>query len=187
VDPATGLYQFEDANENGVYDPADRTAIRFKGQYFFGGIQNSFSYKGFQLDIFFQFIKQNGRDYFYNTASPPGFLGNQSDQVLKRWQDSGDVTNIQRFGQQSDIYEAYQVFQVSDQSVTDASFIRLKNLSISYVLPEWINKIGASNFRIFIQGQNLATITRYKGLDPETQGSFLPPLRVLTFGVSLTF
>jgi TonB-linked SusC/RagA family outer membrane protein len=189
INPTTGLYQFEDANEDGIYDsPGDRTVTRFTGQYLFGGVQNSFSYNGFQLDIFFQFVKQNGRNYFYYTGIPPGFLGNQSDFVLNRWQAPGDNADVQRFGRSASEYEVYQVLQASDRAISDASFIRLKNVSVSYMLPaKWTSKIGASNSRIFIQGQNLATITGYKGLDPETQGSSLPPLKILTCGISLTF
>jgi hypothetical protein len=76
----------------------------------------------------------------------------------------------------------------SDRGFSDASFIRLKNISISYTLPENFNsKIKVENIRVFVQGQNVATITNYKGLDPETQSvQSLPPLRVFTGGIQIT-
>lgn len=187
VDPAAGIYQFEDVNEDGNLDVADQQTIKFTGPKFFGGFQNSFDYKGFQIDVLFQFAKQNGRNYIYTTGTP-GYMFNQPDYVLNRWQTEADITDIQRFGQSSGASAGYGQLQASDRSVSDASFIRLKNLSISYVLPTpWIGKMGILNARMFIQGQNLITITNYKGLDPEAQGSFLPPLRILTGGISLTF
>ena len=81
--------------------------------------------------------------------------------------------------------------EFSNYVISDASFIRLKNLSLSYTLPSsWQKKAHLSNARIYIQGQNLFTITNYKGLDPETSSRFgvlgLPTLRMLTAGVQIT-
>jgi len=72
---------------------------------------------------------------------------------------------------------------------TDASYIRLKNLSLSYWLSrKTIKRIGLNKGRIFFEAQNLLTITHYIGLDPENQGnSALPPLRILTLGVQFNF
>jgi hypothetical protein len=78
----------------------------------------------------------------------------------------------------------------SDQAVTDGSFVRLKNLALSYTIKStMMEKFHLQNARIFIQGQNLMTMTKYKnGLDPETLNSGgLPPLRTITTGVHITF
>ena len=99
----------------------------------------------------------------------------------------GDITNVQRFSTLAAYQTAYAQLANSDRAISDASFIRLKNLSFSYSLPQrWITKLKIETIRIFIQGQNLLTLTNYKGLDPENQNSVLPPLRVVTGGVHIT-
>jgi hypothetical protein len=74
----------------------------------------------------------------------------------------------------------------SDHIVSDASFVRLKNLALSYTIPSQLQrKAHLKNARVYLQAQNLLTITKYKGLDPETQGKSLPPLRIITAGLQL--
>jgi TonB-dependent starch-binding outer membrane protein SusC len=189
IDPLTGIYQFEDINGDGNYDEADKQTVRFTGTKFHGGAQNSFAYKGFQMDIFFQFIKNAGRNYLYTSSGAPGgAAANQADYVLDRWQGEGDNTTIQRFGRSSEITNAFSLYVVSDLPIREVFFTRLKNLSISYTLPaSWMGKAGISNVRVFIQGQNLFTISNYKGMDPETVTGFLPPLKIITGGVSVVF
>jgi hypothetical protein len=123
----------------------------------------------------------------------PGRMGaNQSVEVLNRWFAPGDETAIQRFaplfssaGIVTDAYAPYVNAQESNYNWQDASFIRLKALSITYLLaPRLLQKAKLQQVRLFIQGQNLLTITKYKGLDPET-GSGLPPLRMITGGIQL--
>ena len=108
---------------------------------------------------------------------------NQLDDVLDRWQKPGDAAGIQKFSTQFD----FNVFNAtgSNEGIIDASYIRLKNLSLGWQLPErWRKWMGFKSFRIYGQGQNLLTITNYPGLDPETGSlAVLPPLRVITFGI----
>jgi hypothetical protein len=117
--------------------------------------------------------------------------GNQPTLAMKRWQKPGDVTNIQKFTQAfADAYTRYSNSQnYGDNSISDASFIRLKNLSLSFNLPsKAILKIHATSCKIYFQGQNLLTLTHYMGMDPETgHDGYIPPLRVLTIGLQLTF
>jgi TonB-linked SusC/RagA family outer membrane protein len=184
VDPATGFHQVEDVDKNGMYNTTDRTQNIFIGQQFYGGLTNSFQWKGLQLDVMFQFVKQNGPTYLYDFGYP-GFGENVPVEVLKRWQKPGDVTNIQKF--QNVDFDAYSNFLESDAAVADASYIRLKNLSLAYKIPASLIKQSKINaLRIYVQGQNLLTITNYGGLDPESQGWVLPPLRFLTAGLQLT-
>jgi hypothetical protein len=84
---------------------------------------------------------------------------------------------------------AYLNAYSSDLILSDASFIRLKNISISYDFPEsFISKLHGQTFRLYGQAQNIFTLTHYKGLDPENQNSnVLPPLRVLTVGLQFNF
>lgn len=187
VDPATGIYTFEDVNKDGSYNFEDRQSVKFVGQDFFGGLYNHLQYKGFQLDIQFQFIKQTGNQYFLNFDTP-GLIGNVPTLVFDRWRKTGDNSSVQRFGQTGEPLTAYTRLASSQQSVGDASFARLKNLSISYSFPQtWVKKIHIENARLFIQAQNLFTFTSYRGLDPEVPGSSqLPPLRVITGGFHIT-
>jgi hypothetical protein len=150
---------------------------------------NSFQWNGFSLDIFFQFTKQVGTNIFYAFGLMPGTLSNQPTAILNHWQKSGDIKPYQQFSQDysGNSYNGFSIAQASDYAYSDASFVRLKNLSLSYTIPSILNqKWHIQNFRVYIQGQNLLTITRYLGIDPESQALGLPPLRVWTVGFQIT-
>jgi TonB-linked SusC/RagA family outer membrane protein len=192
VDSKEGRYIYADKNGNLTdipnSDPENRTVVINKDPKFFGGLGNTISYKGLQLDFLLQVVKQLGPKYW---PAPPGFnKTNQPVWVLDRWQNSGDERSFQKFAvTDSKAINAYYNLPFSDAFYVDASYIRLKNASLSYALPSMIrNKFSLENGRVFINCQNLFTITSFKGLDPETQSSTsLPPLRVFTAGFQLTF
>jgi hypothetical protein len=187
VDPQTGLYKFEDLNDDAdITDPADMQKPMFVGQNFYGGINNSLSYKGWKLDVFFQFVRQTGFIYSgeglgYDVNYPAFILG------LDRWRKPGDVAAVQRaaIGSDAQAFASLLLYTQSDATVGDASFIRLKNISLSYEFPSnWTNGVST---RLYFQGQNLFVITGFKGFDPETQSlSKLPPLRMFTAGLHVT-
>jgi hypothetical protein len=191
VDPQTGLYTFEDVDQSGtITSLQDYVILKELTQRHYGGINNSFNYKGIRLDIFFQFVKQNGLSYLSSYAYSGG-MSNQPVEVMNRWQQPGDVTNIQQFSAfdpTSKVFSvaAYRIF--SDDVRVDASFIRLKNVSLSWELPgNWLQPSKITSTRIYVQGQNLMTFTNYPGTDPESQSpNVLPPLRMITFGIQLT-
>ena len=190
VDPQTGIYTYRDVNEDG-FAPSFTDDLLFDqevGPEFFGGFQNTFRYKGFELDIFFQFVKQTANSYIFNFR-PPGWLGNQPTAVLDRWQNPGDITDVQMFTQGfTDAVFAW--FNVGDSglNIVDASFVRLKNISLSWNLPEELNgKLKLERSKIYLQGQNLLTFTDYVGLDPESFGTSVPPLRMVAAGIQVTF
>lgn len=193
VDKQTGLYVTEDYNKNGVTDDGDRYVTKFLGQYFYGGFHNAFRYKNFNLDFLFAFTKQNGRSYLVTSPQSPGYWlqglpNNQFSDVLSRWQKSGDVSQVQKFSTTSASSNQYFTVQsYGNITVVDASYIKLRNVSLSYSLPKGlITALKISNATVSIQGQNLFTITNYIGLDPETQGLLLPPLRTIMLGIHLT-
>ncbi len=103
---------------------------------------------------------------------------------------AGDITSVQMVTQSysTDAGLSYSYLTASSNAYVDASYVRLRNLSVSYNFREtWMNKLNLQNLRIYGQAQNLITITNYKGLDPETGGlSVLPTLRVVTMGMQLT-
>jgi TonB-linked SusC/RagA family outer membrane protein len=190
VDPQTGIYTFATKNPNGEpSSPDDLQRLKNVTQEFFGGLQNHFRYKAFELDILFQFVKQTGRNYLY-TFSLPGIDQNRPIEVLDRWQKTGDNTTIQKFTQNfgSLAGRAFSNIQRSDATICDASYIRLKNLSLSYELSLlYAKKLHIQNSRIYLQGQNLFTFTKYIGLDPEQPFiQNLPSLKVLTVGIQFT-
>lgn len=184
VDPQTGIYTFLDVDGDGIIsNPNDRKTIRNVGTKFYGGLSNSITYKMFQLDFHIQFVKQKARNYLSDTPFP-GIMRNQPTAILDQWQNPGDDASIQLFsaGYNNEAYLAYINSYNATGAVGDASFVRLKNVALSYNLPTQRPK--DMDCRIFLTGQNLFTLTKYLGPDPETLSiGNLPPLSVLTLGV----
>lgn len=195
-----GQATVEDVNHDGAISPG--LAANGKGDYviagsrepsFFGGFTNSIRYKQFQLDILVNFVKQKN----YTITSFPGLLNNQYRDVLS----SQFTPSTQSSSASYNSYINYYIF--SDAAYTDASFIRLKNLSLSYDFPDsWKRALKMSNCRIYVRGQNLITITKYKGFDPETtiypgipnvpyaspfSTPTMPSLRTFTAGIQFTY
>jgi hypothetical protein len=191
VNPSTGLYQYLDSKGNVTSSPAiaDYTAIVNTTPKFYGGFQNNLQYKGIELDFLFQFVKQLGPSYLFGNGGfifPGQFAASFSNQpvtVLNRWQNPGDVSSKAKFT------TGWNGFLGGDFAYTDASYLRLKNVSLSWQLPnKWVGKKYVKSCRLYAQGQNLLTITNWKGLDPETQSvSTLPPLRICAIGLQVGF
>lgn len=186
VDSQSGLYTFQDVNGDQSIDIQDAILVRFLGQKMYGGLSNTFEFKGIRLDALFQFVKQAGLNS--NTLfGSPGTMSNFPTTFLDTWKKAEDNIGLQRLGASWETLYTYQLNGSSQNVVVDASYLRLKNLSISYNLPsKWISPANIQLARVFIQSQNLITITSYKGLDPETQSSRLPPLRTITAGIHIT-
>jgi TonB-linked SusC/RagA family outer membrane protein len=188
IDPTTGIYQFEDFNSDGLITAAeDKQSIRDLNPKYFGGFQNTFTYQNWQFDFLFQFVNQLNYIGSYGTGIP-GTMTNQPETVIDRWQTPGDNALHQQYttGVNSEAVDAFYKYYASDAMITDASYVRLKNLSLSYTIPEqWLKGMKC---RLVFQGQNLFTITSYEGADPESRfRTSLPPLKVFTTGLQLTF
>ncbi|WP_232829232.1 SusC/RagA family TonB-linked outer membrane protein [Aureibaculum luteum] len=187
VNPDSGLFEFEDYNGDGAISSVeDRKKTKDLAPKYYGGLTNTLTYKDFKLVFFFQFTKQNGYNYYFNSA-PAGFLINQPTESLDRWQQEGDVSTMQRYTSGSDYQAllAYSKFTLSDAAVTDASYLKLKNISFSYQLSQkWLKN---TKCLLTLQGQNLLTFTSFKGGDPEQVLGYLPQLRRLTMGVQFNF
>lgn len=185
VNPETGLYEFEDFNNDGqITGTDDREYIADLTPKYYGGFSNIFSYKKWDLDVFFQFVKKKGYNQYWITDAA-GTMSNQSVTVLDRWQQPGDNASIQRFttGADPEAYEAYMHFAQSNGIVSDASFIRLKSMTLAYTLS--LGNKKDTSCRIFLSGQNLLTFTKFKGGDPEQMDGYLPPLSRVSFGFQL--
>ncbi len=187
VDPETGIYQFEDYNDDGeINKPNDNQWVEDFAPRFYGGVGNTFSYKNLTLDFFFQFKKQRAFNNLRWRATP-GFRGNAPVSLLDRWQQTGDTNPYQlSSGGLSPSIGPSDLNQIdSNAAVSDASFIRLRNISLSYKVP---TKGNALDINVYLQGQNLLTITKYDGPDPEQPSSIvLPQLRQFTLGLQVGF
>jgi TonB-linked SusC/RagA family outer membrane protein len=191
VNNVSGVFSFDDLN-NG------RVVVGKRDLTCFGGISNSFRYHQFHLDIFIEGRQQTGTDWvnaIYATNIPgmagPGLYSNQPVEVLDRWTTPGDHAKYQRYTTSSASDAAYAVsgYTASSAALKDASFLRLKNIALSWNFPDsLLHKHSLKGAKIYIQAQNLFTISSYKGADPETQTVLsLPPLKTITFGIQLTF
>lgn len=191
VDPATGVYQFASSHGQPTSNPApgtDNTIIVNTLPKFYGGIGNNIIYKQISLDFFFQFVKQSG--FFAGSLDNNGRqLANQPVEVLTAWQTPGDNSSIQRFNSNNSLFSQANAAAQSDAAFTDASYVRLKNISLNWAMPDNLTKkMHLQNASLYLQGQNVLTITKYQGLDPETQSlSVVPPLKVLTLGIKIGF
>ena len=190
VDATTGIYSFKDIDgDGGISVSNDYTDIGNMAQRYYGGLGNSIVYKNWSLDLFFQFVKQTGYNYLYYWNTVPGGLGNQTTYALDRWRHEGDISPTQRFssGNDNTLNLAFQNYRNSSAAISDASFVRLKNVSLSYMVPSAVLKrIRVQQCTLYLQGQNLWTTTAYKGADPESQNPLsLPPVRWITAGIRM--
>ncbi|HUW92110.1 MAG TPA: SusC/RagA family TonB-linked outer membrane protein [Bacteroidales bacterium] len=187
IDPSTGLYTFTDYNEDGsISSPEDNLVIEEVGIRYFGGWSNQVSYKHWEFSFLFQFVKQMQRNY--NSLMPYlGAMYNQPVEVLDVWSESNPDGRYMPYtaGYNSQKNKLIGYFKSSTATISDASFIRLKNIQLSYRLP--VNKY-IQDVLIYAQAQNLLTITNYFGLDPEfTLTGYLPPLKTWSFGFQFNF
>jgi TonB-linked SusC/RagA family outer membrane protein len=197
VNPQTGNYNFEKNGVAGEYLPfisvgldnvKDKTEFVDLAPKFFGGMQNTFSYKKFSLSAFITFTKQVGKNPLGYQTGPLGqFNVNQSVAVLDRWQKPGDITDIPKPVQGSFTILQQQNFVNSTGAYSNATYARLNNVNFSYTFSsEMLKKIHVSRLNVFVSGQNLLTVSKYGELDPENTGAGQGPLRVFNAGINLT-
>ena len=193
-DPATstspGDIRFKDLNSDGIINDDDRTFIGNPNPKFTYSLNNSFSLGDFDLSIFFQGVYGNdifnaNRLYTENMS----VTTNQSTAVLNRWTGPGSSNSMPRavFGDPNNNNRQ------STRYIEDGSYIRLKNVNLSYSLP--VDKFKKSFFnsvKLYVSGQNLFTITDYSGFDPEVgpngiDNNIYPITRTFTLGATLGF
>ena len=175
VDPATGIATFLDVNKDGfLSEPEDFVVMGETMPQYFGGFTNSLKYRNISLDIFLQFVKQEAITMDYGPlVGPYGTRSNRADYVLDYWKSPGQITDIPRPSATSSnpAYKAFSnQYRYSDAAWGDASYIRLKNVALSYDLSSVTEKWKVYGTSIYVQGQNLLTFTNYRGLDPEING-----------------
>lgn len=190
VDPKTGLYTFKTANSNGLPSvPQDQVWSQPLTQKSFGGMANQFTYKNFSLDLFIQVVDHPSIGYQAAGFGMPGSVNaNQLTAVLGAWKTSGQAASVQGFSTSPNSYAHYYYFFYSNGVIQNIAFVKVGNASLSYHLPAgWQRRAHLQNARAYIQGQNLYTFTHFPVYDPANPGLGLPPLRVITAGLSASF
>jgi TonB-linked SusC/RagA family outer membrane protein len=191
VNPQTGQIVYEDINKDGVvkfnddYAPVGKTSPDF-----YGGLQNSFSFKGFDLSFLLQFVQQHSKTLITNYMMGSVAINMYKD-ALGRWQQPGDVTWIQMPTRTSALVTARSNMNESNAAIVNASYLKLRNVSLSYnFLGKFLSRWKIQQMKLFIQAQNLFTISPVKDMDPEVlSGSDVQPIptfRTIMFGFRLT-
>lgn len=192
-----GMPKYKDLNGDGTIDSNDRTIIGRGLPIHTGGFTNNFTYKGFDLSIFFQWSYgndiMNANRLFFESSNNRARELNQYASYADRWTPENPDSDIPAATTSS----SNRV--ISSRIVEDGSFLRLKTLTLGYTFPKaMIAKAGLSNVRLYLAGQNLWTLTSYSGYDPEvsvrnsalTPGldfSSYPRSYTISFGVNLGF
>ena len=165
VDPETGNLKYKDVNGNGIFDTGDRTVIGDANPAFVFGLTNTFSWKRFDLNLFFQ--GSYGNDVYNATRIDlEGMFDskNQSTAVLRRWTPENRNTDIPRAAGNGSVDNVRN----STRFVEDGSYVRLKAVTLTYNFnPVHFKRLGISKFSVYATGQNLLTLTNYSGFDPE--------------------
>ncbi|MEO8568132.1 MAG: TonB-dependent receptor [Ginsengibacter sp.] len=185
-----GDIKFRDLNNDGIIDDNDRSYIGDPNPSFIFAMNNSFSYAGFDLDIFLQGVSGN-KIFNANRIYQEGMAvaQNQTTVVLDRWTGEGTSNTMPR----AVFNDPNKNTRVSNRFIEDGSYLKIKNLTFGYTLPRaLIQRAKISSARVYISCQNLATFTKYTGFDPEVPATGIdfnvyPVTRTLSAGINVTF
>ena len=192
-----GDVKYYDADNNGIINDNDRVLTGSSNPDFFGGWNNTFKYRGFQLDIFFTYMYGNDvyAEWAINATRGGSKMAITEDAALNRWTSAGSSNKYPRSIYSYNSYNSKN----STRFLEDGSFIRLRSLTLSYSFPEAkIKKIGMKALRLYVQGDNLFLLSKYSGWDPEVSSDMdprffgvdsygVPPSRTFNFGLNLSF
>jgi len=191
VNPANGdaLWYDKDGNITTEFNESDKVMVgKSRVAPWQGGFGTSLTWKGITLSGQFSWVADRymiNNDRYFEESNGLYTAFNQSKRLLyDRWKNPGDVTDIPRYGVTP---------QFDTHLLEDASFLRLKNVTLSYVFPKSL--LSKTNFfssaRVYVQGQNLLTFTKFSGLDPESTSNLYaakyPMSRQFSFGLEVAF
>lgn len=192
-DAKPGDIRFVDQNGDALIDDKDKVMIGDPNPDFTFGFSANLAYKGFDLSIVTNGVAGNQIARAYRSANLP--YENYTTDVLNRWHGEGTSNSHPRVTANGHINELY----VSDRYVENGSYLRIANVTLGYDFKQLFGKLPLQQIRLYVTGQNLATITKYKGLDPEVgygYGSswasgidlgFYPSPRVCMVGLSIKY
>lgn len=196
VNPATGRPMWFDINGNPTYQTvaADRVYLGNTLPSHFGGLQNSFSYKGFDLTVFFNYeygrVINDGQYNFLRENGTRLTLNALREVADRRWTQPGQITDIPRPFVNGPEVRGVNM-NTGSATLLKADYIRLKQLTLAYNFqPNMLRGLGLRQARIYAQGVNLFTYTDYPGYDPEFLGAatgILPQTKNYTLGVQIGF
>ena len=182
-----GDIRYKDFDDDGKITAADRKIIGNKMPKWTGGFNFSVGYKNFELSGLLQGAFDAKR--YYNGEASYAFFNNASclNKHWDRWSEENPNGNFPRLSLTSQTN-----YQLSTFWLQDASYVRMKNLTLAYTLPsDLINRIGLSFAQVYLAGENLFTISGLdKGLDPESgnsRGWSYSNVRKISCGLKLTF
>lgn len=190
---APGDIRFSDLNGDNIINEDDRTFIGDPTPELVYGLTADFQYQGFDLNVFVQGTQ--GNEIYNGIFRYDFFYTNRPQSSLERWRGPGTSNSEPRVNLNDPNFNA----RASDRFVEDGSYLRIKNVQLGYSLPQsLLGKLQIQKFRVYVAAQNLLTITKYSGLDPEigTVGGalelgidqgFYPQARMFLTGVNLTF
>jgi hypothetical protein len=160
-----GSFKFRDINEDGVINASDRSVIGNPHPDFSYGINASLGYKNFRLDLFGQGIQGNEIfNYVRYFTDFPTFGGNRSLRMYEKSWRPGMTDAVLPIPRSNDVISSLP----STYYLEDGSYFRFKNIQLNYTLPKAISdKLGMGSAKVYVQGQNWFTFTKYTGLDPE--------------------
>jgi hypothetical protein len=184
IDPETGFFRVDDVNEDGSYDDEDLNVFKDLSRTYYGGFSNQISFKGIHLNFLMEFVKQQGLSH---DSGIPGFQTNIIADGRYGLDGAPATTFAQEPTQAITGFRTYRNFLQSSERPVDASYVRMKSINLSYTLPKkLIQQLPFTGFNIFLQGQNLFTLTNYSGLDPQNPNSTnLPQLQSITAGLQI--
>ncbi|MDO8967955.1 TonB-dependent receptor [Algoriphagus sp.] len=197
VNPANGRPMY--LNENNEYTYTIRDAdVRYQGSALptsYGGLSNTFTYGGLSLEVFFQgqFGNKAFNSDLFNLASTGSGPNNQLVNQLNYWKQPGDVVSNPMPWESGARPGGSSYTATSTRQLSDGSYIRLKQVTLSYAIPPVVSqRIGVAQANVFVQGLNMATFTKYNGIDPEVNSigntfAAFPNSQQITAGVSLSF
>ncbi|MRX46260.1 SusC/RagA family TonB-linked outer membrane protein [Pedobacter sp. HX-22-1] len=190
-----GDIKYKDINGDNVVDMQDRTEIGNPNPKFFGGLANNLSFKNFDVHVFLQFVYGNevmNVNRYLMEGGTTTLGANQFASYQNRWTpENPSNEHFRTRGWGPSVY--------SSRVIEDGSFIRLKTINLGYkVENKLLQRLAISNFRVYVAAQNLITLTRYSGNDPEvsvfdsalTPGldySAYPRAKVVTLGLDISF
>lgn len=160
-----GVFKFKDVNGDGKINASDRDIIGNPHPDFTYGVNLNLGYKNWDLAVFAQGVQGNEIfNYLKYWTDFNTFQGNRSkDMLYNSWKKQGDVAQLPRLNA-SDTFSQ----QISTYFVEDGSYMRIKNIQLTYSVPAtMLKRIKLSSMQVYVQGQNLFTFTKYKGLDPD--------------------
>lgn len=177
VDPQTGhqLYQTNGDTLSDNPSPSSRRLIGNAQPKLIYGMTNNLSYKNFDLTVFIQ-GSQGGKIFNAGRLEAEAMVNaaNQSSDVTRRWRQKGDITDIPGVSKDATTNNSL----ISTRFLESGSYLRFKTITLAYRFsPKLINKLGLGEATLYISGNNIITITKYKGFDPEVN-SYGNPIKV---------